>query len=43
VAVKVEFFNEVFEATKFAFITFKKHSNACEWVGVSGAYLDFDN
>ncbi len=42
VAVKVSFYNSIFEATKFAFITFKKHETACEWVGVSGAYLDFE-
>jgi hypothetical protein len=41
VAVKVSFYNSVFEATKFAFITFKKHETACEWVGFSAAYLDF--
>ncbi len=41
VAVKVSFYSPSYEATSFAFITFKKHKVACEWVGVSGAYLDF--
>jgi len=41
VAVKVSFYNSDYEATAIAFITFKKWTTACEWVGVSDAYLDF--
>ena len=43
VAVKVSFKHTTFEgATALAFITFKKHKTACEWVGVSDAYLEFE-